>query len=315
MEYVGLARRPVFFNGLRAFEAAARCGSFTAAAKELHVTQAAISQQVRLLEDRLGFPLFRRHANGLELTDQARAFQPGLTDAFDAIERLTEQVAAMRGGPVLTVGVAPAFALHWLIPRLAEFNRKQPEVEVRMATGGARVPLRDDWTCSVRRGERNSWPGYQAEELFPVPLVPVCTSDIAKRLRCPADLRNATLIVVAHLRAQWTWWFEAAGLSAAVKPADEVVFESSPLAIRAVLDGIGVAVAQLPYVSDALAAGRLVSPFPIVPRRYESWYLVYRPARKDDAALVACRDWLRGEAEQQREEYERLISSSTRQSK
>ena len=300
-----MARRPAFFNGLRAFEAAARCGSFTAAAKELNVTQAAISQQVRLLEERLGFALFRRHANGLELTDQARAFQPGLTDAFDSIERLTEQVAAMRAGPVLTVGVAPAFALHWLIPRLAQFNRQHADVEVRMATGGARVPLRDDWTCSVRRGE-GSWSGYLAEELFPVPLVPVCTPGIAKRLRRPTDLRNATLIVVAHLRAQWAWWFEAAGLSAPIQPAGEVVFESSAMAIKAVLDGVGVAVAQLPYVSDELASGRLVSPFPIVRRRFESWYLAYRPIRENDPALILFRDWLHGEAKLQRQQYERL---------
>ena len=302
-----MARQPVFFNGLRAFEAAARCGSFTAAAKELHVTQAAISQQVRLLEERLGFTLFKRHANGLELTDQARAFQPGLTDAFDAIERLTVQVAAMRAGPVLTVGVAPAFALHWLIPRLAEFNRKHAAVEVRMATGGARVPLRDDWTCSVRRGEGH-WPGYLAEELFPVPLVPVCTPAIAKRLRRPADLRNATLIVVAHLRAQWTWWFDAAGLPAPIHPAGEVVFESSAMAIKAVLDGVGVAVAQLPYVSDELVSGRLVSPFPMVRQRFESWYLAYRPIRRDDPALILFRDWLHQEAKLQRQQYERLAS-------
>jgi DNA-binding transcriptional LysR family regulator len=302
-----MGRRPAYLNGLRAFEAAARCGSFTAAAKELHVTQAAVSQQVRLLEQRLGFDLFRRHGNGLELTDQAKAFQPGLTDAFDAIERLTEQVAAMRAGPVLTVGVAPAFALHWLIPRLPEFNRKHPDVEVRMATGGARVPLRDDWTCSVRRGESNNWPGYLTEELFPVPLVPVCTPALAKGLQRPGDLKNATLIVVAHLRAQWTWWFEAAGLSAPIQPAGEVVFESSAMAIKAVLDGVGVAVAQLPYVSDELASGRLVAPFPIVRQRFESWYLAYRPIRQNDPALLLFRDWLHTEAELQRKQYERLV--------
>ncbi len=174
-----------------------------------------------------------------------------------------------------------------------------------MATGGARVPLRDDWTCSVRRGE-GSWPGYLAEELFPVPLVPVCTPGIAKRLRRPADLRNATLIVVAHLRAQWAWWFEAAGLSARIQPAGEVVFESSAMAIKAVLDGVGVAVAQLPYVSDELASGRLVSPFPIVRQRFESWYLAYRPIRQNDPALMLFRDWLHGEAKLQRQQYERL---------
>jgi len=291
-------------NGLRAFEAAARHGSFTLAAKDLHVTQAAVSQQVRLLEERLGFALFRRHANGLELTDQGRAFQPGLTDAFAAIERLTESVTAMRPGPVLTVGVAPAFALHWLIPRLAGFNRSHPEVEVRMATGGARLPLRDDWTCSVRRGV-GEWPGYIAEELFPATLVPVCTPQIAEGLRHPRDLSGVTLIVVSHLRAQWTWWFEAAGLNAPIQPAAEVSFENSPMAIKAVLDGVGVAVAQLPYVSDALIAGRLVAPFPIVRRKYESWYLAYRPIRQQDPALVVFRDWLHSEAEPQRQAYER----------
>jgi LysR family glycine cleavage system transcriptional activator/LysR family transcriptional regulator of beta-lactamase len=304
-----MTRRPAFLKGLRAFEAAARHGSFTLAAKELNVTQAAVSQQVRLLEKRLGLVLFKRHANELELTEQGSAFQPGLTDAFDRIERLTDQVTAMRTGPVLVAGIAPAFALYWLIPRLSRFNRAHPEVEFRMATGGERLPLRDDWTCSVRRG-LGEWPGYVAEELFPVPLVPVCTPALAKGLRNPHDLSRATLIVVAHLRAQWTWWLEAAGLSAAVKPAGEVVFESSPMAIKAVLDGVGVAVAQLPYVSDALAAGRLVSPFPIVRRRYESWYLVYRPTRKDDRALIMFREWLRGEADLQSREYESLIALS-----
>lgn len=298
-----MAGRPLFLNGLRAFETAARCGSFTAAAEELHVTQAAVSQQVRLLEERLGFLLFRRRANGIELTDQGRAFQPGLTDAFDAIARLTEQVVSMRAGPVLTLGVGPAFALHWLIPRLVRFNHNHPEVEVRVATGGATLPLRDDWTCAVRRGI-GDWPGYTAEELFPTTLVPVCTPAIAAGLRHPHDLHSATLIVVSHLREQWTWWFKAAGLSAPIRPAGEVSFGNSAMAMQAVLDGVGVAVAQLPYVSDALAAGRLVTPFPITGRKYESWYLVYRPIRERDSALLVFRDWLHSEARLQRQTYE-----------
>ena len=303
-----MAQSAASLNSLRAFEAAARLGSFTLAAKELHVTQAAVSQQVRLLEKRLGLALFKRHANELELTAQGRAFQPGLTDAFKDIERLIDQVTAMRAGPVLVAGIAPAFAMNWLIPRLPGFSRAHPEIEFRMATGGERLPLRDDWTCSVRRGT-GDWPGYVAEELFPVPLVPVCTPQLAKGLRHPRDLSRATLIVVPHLREQWTWWFEAAGLSDAVKPAAEVVFENSPMAIKAVLDGVGVAVAQLPYVSDALAAGRLVSPFPIVQRRFQSWYLVYRSARREDRGLAAFRDWLHAEAQLQRQDYERLFAS------
>lgn len=292
-------------NGLRAFEAAGRHGSFKGAAEELNVTPTAVSHMVRLLEEHLGFALFRRHANRLELTDQGRAFQPGLTDAFDAIARLSEQVASMQSGPVLIVGVAPTLALHWLIPRLTRFNRHHPDVEVRVATGGAMLPLRDDWTCTVRQG-LGSWPGYAAEELFPSTLVPVCTPAIAASLRHPRDLHAATLIVVSRLREQWKWWFEAAGVTAPIQPANEVSFESSVMAIQAVLDGVGVAVAQLPYVGDALAAGRLVAPFPIIDRKYESWYLAYRPIREKDPAQLAFRNWLHGEAELQRQAHKKL---------
>ncbi len=260
---------------------------------------------VRLLEKHLGFALFRRHANRLELTDQGRAFQPGLTEAFDGIARLSAQVASMQAGPVLTVGVAPTLALHWLIPRLTSFNRNHPNIEVRVATGGAMLPLRDDWTCTVRRGA-GSWPGYTAEELFPSTLVPVCTPAIAAGLLHPRDLHAATLIVVSHLREQWTWWFDTAGLSAPIQPANEISFESSVMAIQAVLDGVGVAVAQLPYVSDALATGRLVTPFPITTRKYEDWYLAYRPIREKEPALLAFRNWLHGEAELQRQVHKRL---------
>jgi DNA-binding transcriptional LysR family regulator len=297
-----MARHLPFLNGLRAFEAAARRGSFTSAAAELHVTQAAVSQQVQLLEERLGFALFRRHANRLELTDQGRAFQPGLTDAFDAIAKLIEQVAAMRLGSVLTVGVAPAFALHWLIPRPPRFNRGHPQIEVHVAAGGAMLPLRDDWTCTVRRGI-GGWPGYTAEELFPTTLVPVCSPAIGAGFRDPRDLQGATLIVVSHLREQWTWWFEAAGLSAPIMPAGEVVFENSAMAMQAVLEGVGVAIAQLPYVSDALGAGLLITPFPVTWRKYESWYLAYRPIRQKDPALLVFREWLHSEVKLQREAW------------
>lgn len=299
-----MTRQMPSLNGLRAFEAAGRHGSFKAAAQELNVTQTAVSHMVRMLEKHLGFALFRRHANRLELTDQGRAFQPGLTEAFDAIARLSEQVSSMQAGPVLTVGAAPTLALHWLIPRLTSFSRSHPKIDVRIATAGAMHPLRDDWTCTIRRGT-GSWPGYTAEELFPSKLVFVCTPAIAAGLRDPRDLDSSTRIVVSHLREQWTWWFEAAGLSAPVQSANEVTFESSAMAIQAALDGVGVAVAQLPYVSDALASGRLVAPFGNVDPKYESWFLAYKPMRERDPALLAFREWLRCEA-QLRQRYEML---------
>ena len=289
-------------NRLRAFEAAARLGSFAAAAMELHVTPAAISQKVRLLETRLGFLLFTRHPNGLELTDQGRAYQPGLQNAFEVIARLTDEVRAMRSGPFLTVGVAPALAMHWLIPRMAHFNRDHPDIEVRIAIGGLMNPLRDDWTCAIRRGN-GDWPGYSAEELFPSTLVAVCTKTIAKQLHTPRDVGKVSVIVVPHLRDQWDWWFKVMG----VKPSgklQEVSFGSSAMAVQAVLGGVGVLVAQLPYVSDALTSGRLVAPFGTPSQRYESWYLAFRAIRAEDAALQVFRQWLHGEAKRQRTGYQ-----------
>lgn len=293
-----MARRPPSLNRLRAFESAARLGSFAAAAAELNVTPAAVSQKVRSLEEGLGFKLFRRHANNLELTEQGRAYQPGLRDAFDAISRLTDQVRAMRAGPVLTVGVAPALALHWLIPRLPEFNQLHADTEVRIATGGLMNPLRDDWTCTVRRGEGH-WPGHEAEELFPSTLVAVCTPRVARQLRRPQDLRKATGIVVAHLGEQWTWWSRAMGSKTPGRCGSEVSFGSSSMAVQAALDGVGVAVAQIHYVSDALAARRLVAPFGIPEQRYESWYLAFRPVRSQEPALAWFRGWLRNESARQ----------------
>ena len=293
-----MTRHAPSLNRLRAFESAARLGSFAAAATELHVTPAAVSQKVQLLEGDLGFKLFRRHANNLELTDQGRAYQPGLHDAFEAIARLTDQVRAMRAGPVLTVGVAPTLALHWLIPRLPHFNKLHADTEVRIATGGLMNPMRDDWTCTVRRGEGN-WPGYEAIELFPSTLVAVCTPQVAKQLKRMQDLRKATGIIVAHLREQWTWWSEAMGYKTPVRCANEVSFGSSPMAVQAALDGAGIAIAQIHYVSDALAARRLVAPFGVPSQRYECWYLAFRPVRSQEPALGWFRDWLCDQAKRQ----------------
>jgi LysR family glycine cleavage system transcriptional activator/LysR family transcriptional regulator of beta-lactamase len=307
-------RRLPSLNGLRAFEAAGRHGSFTAAAKELNVTQTAVSRLVRLLESRLGFPLFRRHASSLELTEQGQTLLVGLTDAFDSIARLAESVAAMRAGPVLTIGVGPTLAVSWLIPRLASFYRSHPEVEVRMATGGATRPVRDDWTCTIRR-DTDSLPGYVAETLFPSSVIAVCTPEIASSLRTPSDLSNATQIRVTNMPNDWPHWFEAAGVHDQISSAGEALFESNAMAMQAVLNGTGVALAQFPYVSDALAAGRLVSPFPIVASKRESWLLEYRPIRQDEPALIAFRNWLRREAEKQCQAEAALLSQSKTKSR
>src|SRR3954465_5292342 len=133
-------RKLPFLNGIRAFEAAARAESFAKAADELHVTPAAISRMVQLLEQRLGVPLFERKANRLALTAAGRSYQAGPTPVFDQLASLTAQITAMAGSRVLTVGVGPTFATRWLIPRLAGFPKEAPDIEGGFVNGGAEPP-------------------------------------------------------------------------------------------------------------------------------------------------------------------------------
>ncbi|GLR81273.1 LysR family transcriptional regulator (plasmid) [Azospirillum oryzae] len=286
-------RRLPSLNGLRAFEAAARHGSFTAAAAELHVSQAAISRMVKLLEERLGFALFDRRANALVLTERGRALQPTLTEAFDGIARRVEQVSAMRAGPVLTVGMGATVAVRWLIPRLSSFHLAHPEIEVRIATGGAGAPMNDDWTCAVLLGD-GQWPGYEAERLFSSSLQPVCAPRLAAELRRPADLAGATLLHVSHWGEDWPRWLAAAGVAdpAAASGIRGLSFGSYAMTLQAAIDGVGVALAPRLYILDDIAAGRLATPFGLAVPMVHSWYLVHRASRREDAGLAPFRDWL-----------------------
>src|ERR1700693_1410016 len=142
-------RRLLFLHGIKAFEAAARTGSFAGAGSELNVSAAAISRMVHLLEQRLGVALFERKANRLGVTAAGRGYQSGLTPIFDALASLTAQVTATSGLRVLTIGVGPTFAMRWLIPRLADFRKHEPDIDVRITTGGAAAPLGDDLDCGV----------------------------------------------------------------------------------------------------------------------------------------------------------------------
>jgi DNA-binding transcriptional LysR family regulator len=283
-------RRLPSLNGLRAFEAAARHGSFAAAGEELRVTQAAVSRMVRLLEERFGFALFERLPNRLVLTPQGKTLQPALTAAFDAIAGVAERLAATQSAPVLTLGVGPSFAVRWLIPRLATFNRRHPDIEVRLATGGAINPFKDDWTCGILLGN-GEWPGFEAELLFSADLFPVCIPAIAQRLRHPGDLRKETLLHVQHSPDEWPHWLAAAQAQFDGETAGPR-FDTYAMALQAATDGVGVAIGLRPYVEDDVAAGRLVAPFPLTVPRNSGWYLVYRPSRRDDKPLAAFRDWL-----------------------
>src|SRR6202795_509585 len=190
-------RRLLFLNGMRAFEAAARSGSFAAAGSELNVSAAAVSRMVHLLEQRLGISPFERKANRLPMTPAGRAYQNGLTPIFDALSSLTAQLTAPSSVRVLTIGVGPTFAMKWLIPRLADFRQHEPDIDVRITTGGAAAPFGDDWNCGIKLGD-GQWPGLGAEPLFAADLLPVCAPRLAAPLKRASDLQGPALLRVAH---------------------------------------------------------------------------------------------------------------------
>lgn len=282
-------RRLLFLNGIKAFEAAARSGSFAAAGQELNVSAAAVSRMVHLLEERLGVTLFERKANRLETTAAGRAYQNGLTPIFDALATLTAQVTAPSGARVLTIGVGPTFAMRWFIPRLGDFHRQEPDIEVRITTGGAAAPFGDDWSCGIKLGN-GDWPGLVAEPLFAADLTPVCAPRVANALKKPTDLKGPTLIRVAHSPDDWPSWLKAAGVSRVTARGPEFQFYGQ--ALQATVDGLGIAMGIRPYIDDDLAAGRLVAPFDISVPKGMRWYLVYRSIRTDQRDFTAFRRWI-----------------------
>jgi len=290
-------RRLLFLNGIKAFEAAARSGSFAAAGAELNVSAAAISRMVHLLEERLGVALFERKANRLALTAAGRAYQSGLTPIFDALASLTAQVTAPASLRVLTIGVGPTFAMRWLIPRLADFRKEQPEIDVRITTGGVAAPFGDDWSCGVTLGD-GAWPGLIAEPLFAADLMPVCAPKLAVTLKRPGDLKGPSLIRVAHSPDDWPSWLKAAGTSRITARGPE--FQYYGQALQAAGDGLGVAMGIRPYIDDDLAAGRLVAPFALSVPKGMRWYLLYRGFQAEQRDFAAFRRWIMRAAAQPR---------------
>jgi LysR family transcriptional regulator of beta-lactamase len=281
-------------KALRAFESSARHLSFTRAALELNVTQAAVSQQVRMLEDRLGAALFKRLPRGLGLTDEGRALLPVLSDAFTRIERVLNQFEGGRFHEVLTVGVVGTFAVGWLMPRLKAFRDTHPFVELRLLTHNNLVDLAaEGLDYAIRFGE-GGWGGTDSALLFDAPLSVLCGPDIARRLRVPADLSRETLLR-SYRADEWNAWFAAAGLSP--WPLNGPVFDSSRLMVEAAVQGAGVALAPPCMFASELGRGLLVQPFE-THIRLGGYWLTWLRSRRISPAMEAFRDWLLGAARQ-----------------
>jgi LysR family transcriptional regulator of beta-lactamase len=279
-------------NALRAFESSARHLSFTRAALELNVTQAAVSQQVRLLEERLGAALFKRLPRGLAITDEGRALLPVLTDAFGRIEGVLKQFEGGRYHEVLTVGVVGTFAVGWLLPRLTRFREAHPFVELRLLTHNNLVDLAaEGLDLAIRFGD-GAWPGTHNAVLLDAPLTVLCTPRIARRLTSPADLVRETLLR-SYRADEWATWLGAAG----VEPwaVGGPVFDSSRLMVEAAIQGAGVALAPPRMFMRELHLGQLVCPFKTEVKTGSYW-LTWLKSRRMAPAMRLFQQWILGEA-------------------
>lgn len=282
-------------NALRAFEATARLGSLLAAAQELHVTPSAVSHQIKRLEEQLGSPLLLRTPRKVTLSDAGADYYRDLSVAFAQIALATERLQRRRDQDAVTVTVAPAIALKWLVPRLADFYQRHPGIDVHLNTTGKVQDLRrSDDDLGIRWGT-GQWPGVQAERLLQETVQPVCSPALLrgrKRLATPRRVCDFKLIQMSLSRDDWRTWCRLHGFE--LPPTQEMLRLSDPLpALQAAIDGLGIALGPSVMVHDDIAAGRLVAPFAASLALREAYYLVWsRPLERNPAA-VRFRDWLR----------------------
>ncbi len=300
-----MARALPPLSALRAFEASGRHLSFTKAADELGVTPAAVSHQVRQLEEFLGVALFRRLHRTVLLSDAGQSCLPLLTEGFD---RLAEGIALLRRsdetGP-LTVSVAPSFAVKWLVPRIEGFTSLHPDIDVRISATMALVDFRTDQVDMAIRYGNGDYPGLRIDKLFAESVTPMCSPallDGAAPLRRPADLRGHTLLhddslYISGPAPDWRMWLRLAGVDD-VDPDRGPRFNQAAHAMEAAIEGLGVVLGRESLAASDIAAGRLVRPFALTLPTEFAYYLVRPDAGGDRPKVAAFRDWILDESRQ-----------------
>jgi LysR family glycine cleavage system transcriptional activator len=288
-----LANRLPPLNALRAFEASARQLSFTRAAEELFVTQAAISHQIKALEDNLGIKLFMRKNRSLLLTEEGQSYYLDIKDVFNALHDATERLLARGAKGAITVSLQPSFAIQWLVPRLNTFNLLHPDIDVRIkAVDQPENSLTEDVDLAIYYG-RGRWSGIHAEQLHTEYLIPVCSPLLlsgSKPLRIIDDLANHTLLHDAS-RRDWKRWFKHVDFKGG-NVNHGPIFSHSAMVLQAAIHGQGVALAHSVLAKPDIDSGRLVCPFKEVLISKNSYYIVCREKQLELGKIAAFREWV-----------------------
>lgn len=298
-----LNREIVPLNALRAFEAAGRHLSFVAAAKELHVTPAAISHHIKLLEDFIGTPLFVRRHRSIEITEAGQSCLEPLSESFQTIENVTMRLrAAHRCGP-LRVRVAACLAPKWLLPRLNSFYRQYPNIDLEISVSSQIYEFRYNEMDVMMRLRSGDFSGMTVKPFMTEAVAPVCTPEFLARygpVNSPADLLRLPLLHDDNLSVvptfpDWMKWLNAAGEPTPVDPAGHR-FDSSSMVLDATLEGRGVSLGRSALVSHELEAGRLVRLFDFDYPVTHDYYLVYPHTTPRVREIECLHKWLMAEA-------------------
>lgn len=294
--HLGQRRRLPPLSALRAFEAAARLGSFKRAAAELGVTPTAISHQVRSLEDHVGMPMFERQVRKVVLTDAGAQLFPVLRDGFDAFEAAVSRLTQTRKRAKVTISATSAFTAKWLLPRTAHFRGLHPEIDLYLHASDDAVDLdRDGVDLAIRYGS-GPYPGLSAEPMFTDRYAPVANPVL--EVRSPKDLERVPLIHFRWRRPNpsnptWEAWFEQAGRTG-FEGLGHLRLSDEGHALQAAVAGQGIALLSLALVEHELAEGQLVQPFGPALDGY-TYHIVTRPDRSGEQSIAAAVDWLRSE--------------------
>lgn len=280
-------------TSLRAFEAAGRHLSFTRAAAELTVTQAAISHQIKALEEHLGIALFVRLPRKLELTKEGSALLPVVSACFNRISDSVAELTKDTAGTAITIRLAPSFAARWLSPRLEDFRRKHPDINLDLKHSNAAVDFeRENIDLAVTYG-KGDWPGVVADPVLVLDFFPVCCPAFmegADPLTNARNLCHYTLLHDADHR-NWTDWLSLAGLCD-IDPKRGTVVDDTNVLIQAAIDGLGVALGSTVFVKDHLESGRLVKPFDPVLHSDFAYYVVCPRPHLERPGVRQFKEWL-----------------------
>lgn len=298
-----MSRRLPPLNSLKVFEAAARHLSFTRAAEELFVTQAAVSHQIKALEEYLGIKLFRRRNRFLLLTEEGQSYFLDIKDIFTSIADATDKVLERSEKGALTISLPPSFAIQWLVPRLADFNRQEPDIDVRIkAVDLDEGSLTDDVDVAIYYG-RGNWPGLKADKLYQEYLLPLCSPQLLlgnKPLDTLADLRHHTLLHDSS-RKEWNQFVKENQLDQ-VNVNHGPIFSHTTMVLQAAAHGQGVALGNNVLAQPEIDAGRLVAPFDQVLLSQNAFYVVCQDKSVDNGRVAKFRDWMLAKAASEQEE-------------